>query len=622
MRLRFPMRTPITLAVVFSATILAHVEITAAASSNSLMDISRDGALLACSNRDNGTVTIVDLSSFQKRWEVPVGLWPEGTTFLGGTHIVAIAVYGEDRIVFVDADRGEKIGQIPVFDEPYGIVSDVDGGCLYATLDYPGCIVEVDAKTREVKREFPVGSFFRGIALSPDRTRLLVTEYFTAIVKAVEISTGKVVDQWQGPSTDNLARQLVLHPRRPKAYVPHIRSRVIAFQAESSIFPFVSVVDTGPSDDRRRKSIPMDAFRGNLVTANPWEAAISADGQKLYVVFGGTNDLFACQVIDDDYRELADGGYLRVGRNPRAVRVSPDGKVVYVYNGLDFNVVAYDAQSLRPLGTVTVCDNPLGEKIWRGKSFFFSALPPMVGRRWISCASCHPDGDADGRTWQKPEGLRNTPTFFGMAWTHPLLWSASRNEVQDWELAIRGPLMGGRGLMSGEPEPVLGPPNQGRSADLDALAAYANSLRFTISPHAAGGLSVAAQRGRDLFFSTGTGCGRCHPAPFYTDSIPRPPDQIVRHNVGTGGDDPSENAGPVYDTPTLLGIYRTAPYLHHGKAQTLHDVLTVYNRKDKHGTTSHLTEQQISDLVEFLQYLPYEDPEPLARRAGLTRTDN
>jgi cytochrome c peroxidase len=80
------------------------------------------------------------------------------------------------------------------------------------------------------------------------------------------------------------------------------------------------------------------------------------------------------------------------------------------------------------------------------------------------------------------------------------------------------------------------------------------------------------------------------------------------HNVGTGNEDPTEKMGTEYDTPTLVGIYRTAPYLHHGKAATLHDVLTTYNKGDKHGKTSHLKAQDINDLVEFLKSLPYETP--------------
>jgi cytochrome c peroxidase len=137
---------------------------------------------------------------------------------------------------------------------------------------------------------------------------------------------------------------------------------------------------------------------------------------------------------------------------------------------------------------------------------------------------------------------------------------------------------------------------------------YTNSFEFTLSPHipAPGKLSAAAQRGKSLFTSDAVGCAKCHSGPYYTDSRLKKPFQL--HDVGTGGDDPSEKMGPRYDTPTLLGIYRTAPYLHHGKAKTLRDVLTTCNKDDKHGKTSHLKPAEIDDLVAFLRSLPYELP--------------
>ena len=102
-----------------------------------------------------------------------------------------------------------------------------------------------------------------------------------------------------------------------------------------------------------------------------------------------------------------------------------------------------------------------------------------------------------------------------------------------------------------------------------------------------------------------------------TDSVPTK--NIVRHDVGTAADNPGEKMGPAYDTPTLLGVYRTAPYLSHGKAQTLEEVLTTFNHNDKHGKTSQLSKQEIADLVEFLKALPYEDPVPQAEAAGMVK---
>lgn len=606
-----------SLALSFFMCLLPALQSAGAGQSNSLMDISTDGKLLACSNRDSGSVTIIDLQSQKKLSEIKVGKHPEGVSFLGKTHLLATAVYDEDKVVFLNADTGKQIGQTEVFDEPYGVVSTSDGAKIFVTLDYPGRIVEIDTNSKEVLREFSTGEHLRGIAISNDDQSLFTTEYYSALVRKIDVASGQTADEWPGGSTDNLARQITLHPHRPKAYLPHIRSRITVAHGAGSIFPIVSIVDTQAGEGKRRRKIPMDSFLGARVTSNPWDTAITPDGKTFFVVFAGTDDMFVCNVIDDDYRELTFRASLNLGHNPRAVRVSPDGNTFYVYNALDFNVVAYDTQTLLRLATIDVTENPLGEEILLGKQLFYTALQPMSSRLWISCSSCHPDGQSDGKTWHNPEGLRNTQSLAGMAWTHPIHWSADRDEVQDFEHTIRGPLMQGKGLVRGKLNPALDAPNSGLSRALDAMAAYSNTHEFTLSPYAKKGLNPAAERGRELFFSKQTKCATCHSGPFMTDSVPTK--KFNRHNVGTAVDNPGEQMGPEYDTPTLLGIYRTAPYLHHGKAQTLEEVLTIYNHDDKHGKTSQLSKQEIADLVEYLKALPYEDPVPKAQAAGLVK---
>src|SRR5262249_7510283 len=146
-----------------------------------------------------------------------------------------------------------------------------------------------------------------------------------------------------------------------------------------------------------------------------------------------------------------------------------------------------------------------------------------------------------------------------------------------------------------------------RSKDLDAIAIYSNSFDFTLSPHAPapGKLSAEAARGKTVFFDKEVGCSKCHSGPYFSDSSLKKPYNL--HDVGTGGD-PNEKLGPKYGKPTLLGIYRSAPYLHHGKAKTLMELLTNQNKDDKHGKTSHLKKDQLDDLVSFLKSLPYEAP--------------
>jgi cytochrome c peroxidase len=65
--------------------------------------------------------------------------------------------------------------------------------------------------------------------------------------------------------------------------------------------------------------------------------------------------------------------------------------------------------------------------------------------------------------------------------------------------------------------------------------------------------------------------------------------------LGTGQD-----AGKPFDTPTLIEVWRTAPYLHDGRARTIRDVLTKDNPKDRHGATSTLTQEELNDLIEYV----------------------
>ena len=92
--------------------------------------------------------------------------------------------------------------------------------------------------------------------------RLYVTEFYTSNVKAIDLKSGEVVDQWTGSSTDNLARQIVLNPTRPKAYLPHIRSRITAIHGSGSIFPYLSIVDTIAGDG----TVGLDIVVANDIT--------------------------------------------------------------------------------------------------------------------------------------------------------------------------------------------------------------------------------------------------------------------------------------------------------------------------------------------------------------------
>ncbi|HEY5914349.1 MAG TPA: c-type cytochrome, partial [Verrucomicrobiae bacterium] len=124
-----------------------------------------------------------------------------------------------------------------------------------------------------------------------------------------------------------------------------------------------------------------------------------------------------------------------------------------------------------------------------------------------------------------------------------------------------------------------------------AIDAYLKSLKPEPSPFLIKSkLSPAANRGRKIFSDRRVGCAGCHPPALFTD--------LQTYDVGTRGafDQPKDE----FDTPTLIEVWRTAPYLHDGSAATLREVLTTRNPRDEHGKTSHLTPQQIDDLTAFI----------------------
>src|SRR5207245_10800382 len=131
--------------------------------------------------------------------------------------------------VFLYAQNGPIIKILTVPDQPYGIIANKAGTMAWVTHEYPGLVSQIDLQTLTVTDTVKVGAFIRGLALSPDESRLYVTEYHTAILHAVDLRPNgrrAVVDSWKGQSFDNLCRNVVVHPHRPKAYLSHIRSKI------------------------------------------------------------------------------------------------------------------------------------------------------------------------------------------------------------------------------------------------------------------------------------------------------------------------------------------------------------------------------------------------------------
>jgi mono/diheme cytochrome c family protein len=255
-----------------------------------------------------------------------------------------------------------------------------------------------------------------------------------------------------------------------------------------------------------------------------------------------------------------------------------------------------------------VAADPMPPDLRFGQRLFYSANStafPITKNFWVACSTCHLEGATDAVTWQFVVGPRDTPSNAGGPInTGFLLRQALRNSVVDYDTTIQVE----QGGSYHRTDPAL-------RGDLEALAKFVNyAIPFPQNPNRAvdGTLTPAQQHGQQLFAER---CTTCHGGAWLTDSGSGNPTldlagPIVLHDIGTcvtAGPFPDQPAADevvgkmhgacAFDTPTLRGVFATAPYFHDGSAATLRDAV------ERLPFTASLSDGDKDDLVAFVKTL-------------------
>jgi mono/diheme cytochrome c family protein len=250
--------------------------------------------------------------------------------------------------------------------------------------------------------------------------------------------------------------------------------------------------------------------------------------------------------------------------------------------GLDTVRAALDAQEPPWLeGTPTlVADDEgassppvLDDALMFGRLLFSSSTNDHLSTTasGVSCSTCHFDGREDGLSWPDFDTVdRQTLSLVGgLSRTAPFTWTEEVPTVAEEARITSQVRLGGRGATQDELDAVAG--------WIEYLPAADHRMR--------GAASDAIERGRAIFESSNVNCVACHRAPLYTDLAPH--DMFGLEGV---------------DTPSLVGVAATAPYLHDGSAATLRDVLER-GRDGSMGYTGDLSDAELDDLEAFLRSL-------------------
>jgi len=555
-----------------------------------------------------------------------------------------LALHTAGTLAVVDLHAGKVLREIPVGRNPFDVALAGDG--LFVSCEADDTLVRIDLKKNAVTARWRVKQGPRGVVALPSGSRVFVACHDDRSICAVDVATGKLLTVAVPGWPERLALDMGLdHPdvlalvtgpgeakvahignaeagdskqmrvfstsrlegvSNPRGFaVPHqaFASALVAHQKPRTRVPatqisqgwvftnFLSPLSVGTANDYP-DSGPKVLDEPNRGFADPSDVVLSPLEKYAFVACAGADTVLA--VRPGPFKKSKEGGWVYssvedltasrhyvVGRlptqaNPRRLALSADGKILVAANYLGDSLTVIDAEKMQVLRHIPLGGSP-PDAARRGEILFHSNKMTFHGQ--FTCASCHPGGGADGLDWDlSRDGIgnpMNTRSLLGVKDTAPYGWLGSSPTLAD---RVSGTL---RTLHHHEPQGT-------ETADLVAYLKILTPPR-PLPQNEADVPAIA--RGREVFQAKGK-CANCHRRAALDDD--------VAHDVGTRiqGDHQDQ-----FDTPSLRGVARTAPYLHHGQAKTLAEIFTKYNPRQRHGGAHRLTPTELTDLLTYLKSL-------------------
>ena len=547
--------------------------------------------ILSC--RGDKSLKITDPQGRQVVKTIPLQQTPTGVIAKEGkAYVSCFDTRGE--IVTVDLKEGKIVNTVPVGAGAEAPAWSKEEDKIFVCNRFAGTVSEVDVKNGKVTREVKVLREPSKVVVSPDGKYLFVAnalpaqradvDYVACCVSVIDLASFQKVKDIRLENGSNALRGATLSPDGKYLFVSHNLGRftVPTSQLQQGWMNTnaMSVVDVASLE-----------FKGAVLLDEPERGAAGVWGVEctpgyLIVSHSGTHEI---SVID--YPELIkkfeaypdkmalnyDLHFLygireRIalkGNGPRNFIVRDQEVIVPMFfsddlNRYDLNTKQLSEVALNPGRQETMAQK--GERIFNDAAFCF--------QNWQSCNGCHPgDARTDGMNWDlMNDGVGNSKNCKSLLLsleTPPCMISGIRANAH---VANRA---GFKYIQFMEL----------KEEDAACVDAYVASLKPVPSPYLVDGeLSEKAKKGRKVFERLK--CDACHSGPYYTD--------MKMHRIG---EDIEFEQG--WDTPTLIEVWRTAPYLFDGMAATMEEVFGVY----KHGVDKKLSKTDLDALVEYVNSL-------------------
>jgi YVTN family beta-propeller protein len=592
--------------------LLAGQHVLAADLSPVALVADRDGKTLFISDATAKRVAIFDIAAGKVTATVDLPQTPAGLALSpDGSQLYVAGAEPQGQVHVIDVGRRKATDGFEAGHTPSALAVAADGAKLYVCNRHNSNVGVHDSKSGKELTRIPVSREPVALAITPDGKTVFVAnllsiaaatgDYVAAGVSVIDTDSNKVVANLALPDGSVSLRGVCVSPCGTYAYVTHVLAhyQLPTTQLERGWMCTAGLTIIDVAARKVVNTVLLDDME--LGAANPWGSVCSSDGKYLCVTHSGSHELSIIDRAalherlakaasgvkvtdvtsshDDVPSDLTFLASIRrrirlPGNGPRGIAVA--GGKVYAAEYFSGTLAAVEldpATNARPQ-SISLGPQPPPTIVRRGEMIFHDADRCL--QKWQSCASCHPDNRVDGLNWDLlNDGTGNPKNTRNMLYAHRTPPAMSLGVREEAESAVRA---GFKLILFTQPS----------EDECKAVDEFLKSLTPLASPHLVNGeLSPAARRGRTVFQKAG--CVECHSGPFYTNQR--------EYNIGTGT---GPDKGRPFDTPALIECWRTAPYLHDGRATTLMDALTIFNRGDRHGKTSDLGKQELNDLVEFL----------------------
>jgi cytochrome c peroxidase len=548
----------------------------------------------------------VDLKAGKVLQEIPVGKGPHDVALAKGSLFVTCEQ--DDTLVQIDLAKNAVVKRWAMRQAPQGVAVLADGSRVLVTCHDDKSLVALEPVSgkmrvvslpgwprRLVKHGDSQYPFALIIAADTDETLLSLTDakmpprlVHTTRLAGISNPRGLAIK----PGISSYA--LLVH-QKPRTNVPatQISQGWVFTNAVSTFSPWG--VDTPPGGGNRARVLD-EPHRGY---ADPSDVVLLPNERHAFIACAGADTVLALRpdkFVSANYAPLvigSDGNHplgkdeltlsrhyvvakLPTGANPRRLALSGDAKILVAANHLGDSLTVIDTTKLKVLRHIPL-GGPKPDAARRGEILFNSAAMTFHGQ--FTCASCHPNGGADGLNWDlSRDGIgnfMNTRSLLGVKDTAPYGWLSTSSTLAD---RVTGTL---RTTHHHEPQ----------GSEVADIVAYLKTLSTPRPLPQKEADQPAIQRGM-LLFQGKAKCANCHRRSALDDN--------VTHDVGTRVPGDFQDR---FDTPSLRGVGRTAPYLHHGQAQTLQEVFTKYNPHRRHGAAHMLDAHELADLIAYLKSL-------------------